>query len=41
MGTEEDAKYKINIPEIPGINRESIADKLLEIAKQNIINREI
>lgn len=41
MGTEKDTKYKINIPEIPGITKESIADKLLEIAKQNIINREI
>lgn len=40
MGTEEDTNYKIEIPDMPGINRESIADKLLDIAREAIINRE-
>lgn len=41
MGTEEDSTYKINIPEIPGTTVESIQDKLLEIAKECIVNREL
>ena len=40
MGTEEDTNYKIEIPDIPGINRTSIADKLLDIAREAITNRE-
>lgn len=41
MGTEEDSTYKINIPEIPGTTVESIQDKLLEIAKECIVCREL
>ena len=41
MGTEEDSTYRINIPEIPGITVESIQDKLLEIAKECIVCREL
>lgn len=41
MGTEEDSTYKINIPKIPGTTVESIQDKLLEIAKECIVNREL
>lgn len=40
MGTEQDTNYKIEIPDIPGLNKESIADKLLDIAREAIINRE-
>lgn len=32
MGTEEDSSYTITIPEIPGVNRQSITDSLLDIA---------
>lgn len=41
MGTKEDSTYKINIPEIPGTTAESIQDKLLEIAKECIVCREL
>ena len=41
MGTEEDSTYRINIPQIPGITVESIQDKLLEIAKECIVCREL
>lgn len=41
MGTEKDSTYKINIPELPGTSSESIQDKLLEIAKNCIVNREL
>ena len=41
MGTEKDSPYKITIPEMPGIKRESIQDQLLEIAKECIVNREL
>ena len=41
MGTEQDSTYKINIPEIPGTTVESIQDKLLEIAKECIVCREL
>lgn len=41
MGTEEDSTYRINIPEIPGINRESISDKLLDIAMKCITNKQV
>ena len=41
MGTEEDSTYRINIPEIPGTTVESIQDKLLEIAKECIVCREL
>ena len=41
MGTETDSPYKIVIPEVPGINREVISDKLLDIAKKCITDRQI
>lgn len=41
MGTKEDSTYKINIPEISGITVDSIQDKLLEIAKECIVCREL
>lgn len=41
MGTENDSPYKINIPELPGTSVESIQDKLLDIAKNCIINRQV
>lgn len=41
MGTKEDSTYKINIPEIPGTTSENIQDKLLEIAKECIVCREL
>lgn len=41
MGTEEDSTYKIVIPEAPGINKENISDKLLNIAMKCITNREV
>ena len=39
MGTEEDSTYRIEIPEVPGINKEIISDKLLEIAMKCITDR--
>lgn len=41
MGTEEDSTYKIKYPEIPGINKENISDKLLDIAMKAIIDRQV
>ncbi len=41
MGTKEDSTYKIKIPEIPGTTVESIQDKLLEIAKECIVCKEL
>lgn len=41
MGTEEDSAYKIKIPEIPGINKDTISDKLLEIAMKCITDRQV
>jgi hypothetical protein len=41
MGTEEDSTYRIKIPDLPGTTTESIQDKLLEIAKDCIVNREL
>lgn len=41
MGTEEDTNYRIEIPDIPGLNKESIADKLLDIAREAITNKEV
>ena len=41
MGTEEDSTYRINIPQLPGTTVESIQDKLLEIAKDCIVNRKL
>ena len=39
MGTESDTTYKIEIPEIPGFNKKSISDKLLDIAREAVLNR--
>jgi hypothetical protein len=41
MGTEKDSPYKIVIPEVPGINKEVISDKLLDIAKKCITDRQV
>ena len=41
MGTETDSPYKIVIPEVPGINKEVISDKLLDIAKKCITDKQI
>lgn len=41
MGTEKDSTYKIDIPEIPGINKECISDALLEIAMKCITDKQI
>lgn len=41
MGTEEDSIYKIQIPKIKGLVNESIQDKLLEIAKDCIVNKQL
>jgi hypothetical protein len=37
MGTEKDTHYKLEIPAIPGIDRQSIADRLLDIAREAIV----
>ena len=39
-GTEE-SPYEITIPEIEGINKESIQDKLLDIAMKCVVDRVI
>lgn len=41
MGTEKDSPYKIKIPNILGINKESISDRLLDIAMKCITERQI
>jgi len=41
MGTEEDSPYKIIIPEVPTIQKESIQNTLLEIAKSCIVNKQL
>lgn len=41
MGSSEDSSYKIVIPEVPEIDRVSVTDKLLQIAKDCITNRNI
>lgn len=41
MGTEQDSTYKIEIPELPGINKENITDKLLDIAMKCITDRQV
>lgn len=41
MGTEVDSPYRIVIPEIPGINKDNISDKLLDIAKKCITDRQV
>lgn len=41
MGTETDSTYKIEIPNVPGINKEKISDKLLDIAMKAITDRQL
>lgn len=41
MGTEEDSSYRIEIPEVPGISKQSISDKLLDIAMKCITERQV
>lgn len=41
MGTEQDSPYRIEIPEIPSINKENISDKLLDIAMKAITERQL
>lgn len=41
MGTEEDTQYEIKIPEIPGLNKESISNRLLDLALKCITDREV
>lgn len=41
MGTDEDSPYKIVIPDVPTINKESVADKLLDIAMKCITERQV
>lgn len=41
MGTETDSPYKIEIPEMPGINKETISSNLLDIAMKCITNRQV
>ena len=39
MGTDKDSFYRIEIPEIPTINKEVISNNLLDIAKRCITDR--
>ena len=39
MGTEIDSTYKIEIPDIPGIDKEGISDQLLDIAMKCITEK--
>ena len=39
MGTETDSTYKIEIPDIPGIDKEGISDQLLDIAMKCITEK--
>lgn len=39
MGTEKDSTYKLEIPDIPEINKQTISDSLLRIAMECITNR--
>lgn len=41
MGTEEDSNYKITIPNIEGLNKENMYNKLLDIARECIVNRTV
>lgn len=41
MGTEVDSSYKIVIPDVPGLNRDTISDKLLDIAMKCITDRQV
>lgn len=39
FGTEKDSPYKIKIPKLPSMDKESIQNTLLDIAKDCVINR--
>lgn len=39
LGTESEAAYTINIPDIPSLNKQVISDRLFDIAKECIVNR--
>lgn len=41
MGTEKDSNYKIIIPDIPNLNKDVISNRLLDIARECIVNRNI
>lgn len=41
MGTEEDSSYRIEIPEVPGLNKDNISEKLLDIAMKCITERQV
>lgn len=41
MGTDEDSSYKIEIPDVPGINKQGISDRLLDIAMKCITDRQV
>lgn len=41
MGTEKDGNYRIEIPNIPGIDKTNITNRLLDIARETIANREV
>lgn len=41
MGTEEDSNYKLIIPDMPNICKQTITNKLLDIAKECIVNRTV
>lgn len=41
MGTEKDSSYKIEIPEVPGISKQNISDKLLDITMKCITERQV
>ena len=41
MGTEEDSPYKIVMPHMQGVDKESITERLLDIAKNCIIERKL
>lgn len=41
MGTDDDSPYKINIPQCPELDEFVINDRLLEIAKDCIINKQL
>lgn len=41
MGTEKDGNYRIEIPNIPGIDKTNITNRLLDIARETIASREV
>ena len=41
MGTEEDSNYKLVIPDVPNINKNNITNKLLDMARECIANKQV